>query len=106
MWSRSSRPTGRPSFLLADCELRLGENKKVIELLAPLEKESPDDKALIYLLGTALIRDKQPARGQVLVDRILRDGDSAEARLLMGSDQDERPGFRRRTGGFRKRPWS
>jgi Flp pilus assembly protein TadD len=37
------------------------------------------------LLGTALIRDEQPARGQLVVDRILRDGDSAEARLLMGT---------------------
>jgi tetratricopeptide (TPR) repeat protein len=72
-------------FLLADCNLRLGENKKVIELLAPLEKESPNDKALIYLLGTALIRDNQAARGQVLVDRILREGESAEAHLLLGT---------------------
>jgi tetratricopeptide (TPR) repeat protein len=72
-------------LLLADCDLRLGENKKVIELLSPLEKQSPDDKALTYLLGTALIRDEQTARGQVLVDRILRDGDSAEARLLLGA---------------------
>jgi Flp pilus assembly protein TadD len=72
-------------FLLADCNLRLGENKKVIELLAPLEKESPDDKALVYLLGTAFIRDNQPARGQLLVDRILREGESAEARLLLGT---------------------
>ncbi len=72
-------------FLLADCELRSGENKKVIDLLSPLEKETPDEKALIYLLGTALIRDKQADRGQVLVDRILRDGDSAEARLLLGT---------------------
>lgn len=72
-------------FLLADCKLRLGEHKKVIELLSPLEKASPDDKALIYLLGTALIRDKQPARGQVLVNRILREGESAEAHLLLGT---------------------
>jgi tetratricopeptide (TPR) repeat protein len=80
------QPSNRQAvFLLADCDLRLGENKKVIELLSPLEKESPNDKALIYLLGTALIRDEQPARGQVLVDRILRDGDSAEARLLLGT---------------------
>jgi Flp pilus assembly protein TadD len=57
----------------------------VIELLSPLEKESPNDKALIYLLGTALIRDNQPARGQVLVDRILREGESAEARLMLGT---------------------
>jgi tetratricopeptide (TPR) repeat protein len=80
------QPSNRQAvFLLADCDLRMGENKKVIELLSPLEKESPNDKALIYLLGTALIRDEQPARGQVLVDRILRDGDSAEARLLLGT---------------------
>ena len=72
-------------YLLADCDLRLGENRKVIDLLSPLEKQTPDDKALIYLLGTALIRDNQAARGQILVDRILRDGDSAEARLMMGS---------------------
>jgi tetratricopeptide (TPR) repeat protein len=72
-------------FLLADCDLRLGENRKVIALLDPLERQSPGDQALNYLLGTALIRDNQAARGQVLVDRILHDGDSAEARLLMGA---------------------
>ena len=80
------QPSNRQAvFLLADCDLRLGENKKVIELLAPLEKESPNDKALVYLLGTALIRDNQPARGQLLVDRILREGESAEAHLLLGT---------------------
>src|ERR1041384_2445134 len=43
------QPSNRQAiFLAADCDLRLGENKKVIELLAPLEKESPNDKALIY----------------------------------------------------------
>jgi tetratricopeptide (TPR) repeat protein len=82
----AQQPSNRQAvFLLADCDLRLGENKKVIDLLTPIEKESPDDKAMIYLLGTALIRDEQPQRGQVLVDRILRDGDSAEARLLLGT---------------------
>jgi tetratricopeptide (TPR) repeat protein len=72
-------------FLLADCKLRLGENKKVIELLSPLEQASPNDKALIYLLGTALIRANQASRGQVLVNRILREGESAEAHLLLGT---------------------
>lgn len=79
-------PSNRQAVvLLADCQLQLGEYKKVIDLLAPLEKDSPNDKVVIYLLGTAYIRDKQPARGQVLVDRILREGDSAEARLLLGT---------------------
>jgi len=71
-------------FLLADCDLRLGENKKVIQLLSPLEGQWAGDNAFNYMLGTALIRDNQAGRGQVLVDRILRNGDSAEARLMMG----------------------
>jgi predicted Zn-dependent protease len=80
------QPNNRQAILLlADCDLRLGENKRVIDLLSPLERDSQDDKGFRYLLGTALIRDNQAARGQVLVDRILRDGDSAEARLLLGT---------------------
>lgn len=71
--------------LLADCHLRMGENKKVIELLSAFESTHKEDRAILYLLGTALIRDKQVERGQVLVDRILRDGDSAEARLMLGT---------------------
>jgi tetratricopeptide (TPR) repeat protein len=76
----------QPVLLLADCYLRLGENRKVIDLLSPLQ-DAPDDRALDYLLGTALIRDGQTARGQLLVDRILRDGDSAEAHLMMGESR-------------------
>src|SRR5437773_7248730 len=37
------------------------------------------------MLGTALVRDGQDEKGQVLVDRILKNGDSAEARLLLGT---------------------
>jgi tetratricopeptide (TPR) repeat protein len=82
----AKQPSNRQAVvLLADCHLQLGDYKKVIDLLAPLEKQSPDDKTLVYLLGTAYIRDNQPERGQVLVNRILRDGDSAEARLLLGT---------------------
>src|ERR1017187_1883146 len=77
----------QPVLLLADCYLRLGENKKVIDLLSPLQQATPDDKALDYLLGTALIRDGQAAPGQLLVDRIVRDGDSAEGRLLIGESK-------------------
>lgn len=74
-------------FLLADCLLRMGQNKQVIHLLAPLESANLEDPAFDYLLGTALIRDEQVPKGQVLIDRILRNGDSAEARLLMGTVQ-------------------
>jgi tetratricopeptide (TPR) repeat protein len=75
----------RPAMLLADCYLRLGQNKEVIELLDPLQPTRGDDLGLIYMLGTALVRDGQVARGQAIIDKILKNGDSAEARLLMGT---------------------
>ena len=75
----------RPEMLEADCYLRLGENKKVIELLTPELQTNGDDLAIVYMLGTALVRDGQSDKGQVLIDRILKNGDSAEARLLLGT---------------------
>ena len=75
----------QPVLLLADCRLSLGENKKVIDLLSPLVEKRPDDLAIAYLLGTALVRDDQPKRGQPIIDRIMRQGDSAETRMLLGT---------------------
>ncbi|MDQ6676039.1 MAG: tetratricopeptide repeat protein [Acidobacteriota bacterium] len=71
-------------LLLADCYLREGENKKVIELLTHFQGARADDLSVPYLLGTALIRDNQVGRGQVIIERILKQGDTAEARLLLG----------------------
>ena len=82
----SEQPADRQvMLLLADCWLRRGEDRKVIELLAQLEKQDQSDLAIAYLLGTALLRDKQIDRAQQVIDRILRNGDSAEARLLLGT---------------------
>jgi len=77
----------RPVMLLADCYLRQGRNKEVIALLDPLQSSHGDDMGLIYMLGTALVRDGQVARGQVIIDKILKNGDSAEARLLLGTTE-------------------
>src|SRR6202035_199927 len=73
------------TLLLADCYLRMEQNKDVIRVLEPAEKEHPDDLAIAYMLGTALIREKRVSDGQVLVDRILRNGESAETHLMLGS---------------------
>jgi Flp pilus assembly protein TadD len=70
-------------LLLADCRLLLGEWKQVIALLDPLVERDPDNKAVLYMLGTALMRDRQYERGQRVLDRILRQGDSAEAHLVL-----------------------
>jgi Flp pilus assembly protein TadD len=72
-------------LLLSDCWLQMGENRKAIELLTPLERSSPDDLTLAYVLGMALIRDKQQARGEAMLNRIFAKGESAEGWLLMGS---------------------
>ena len=72
-------------LVLADCQVRLGEYKKVIELLSPLEGTGANNRTVAYLLGSALIGDGQVERGQVLIDRVFRGEDSAEARLLIGS---------------------
>jgi tetratricopeptide (TPR) repeat protein len=71
--------------LLAECEVRLGEYKKVIALLSPVAESDPSDRSVAYLLGSALIGDGQADKGQVIIDRVFRDDNSAEARLLMGS---------------------
>ena len=70
-------------LLLADCRLLLGEWKQVIAILDPLLERDPDNKAVLYMLGTALMRDRQYERGQRVLDRILRQGDSAEAHLVL-----------------------
>jgi tetratricopeptide (TPR) repeat protein len=80
-----SPDNGQATLLLADCYLRMGKNKDVIRVLQPAEDSHPDDLAIAYLLGTALIRDQQVEKGQVLVDRILRNGESAETHLMLGS---------------------
>jgi tetratricopeptide (TPR) repeat protein len=71
--------------VLADCHLRLGQNKEVIALLTPAQASGPDNPAFDYLLGTALVRDGHAAQGQVVIDKILRRQDSAEAQMLMGT---------------------
>jgi tetratricopeptide (TPR) repeat protein len=82
----AAQPENRNAvLLLADCNLRLGEFKRVIELLTPVERAEPDNRAVAYMLGMALINDKQLDKGQERIERILRDGDSPEAHVMMGT---------------------
>jgi tetratricopeptide (TPR) repeat protein len=83
---RAEDPANRQAaLLLGDSYMRLGRENDVIRILEPEETKYPDDLAIAYLLGTALIRQKRVEEGQVLVDRILRNGDSAEAHLMLGT---------------------
>ena len=77
--------TANARLVLSDCQIRLGEYKKVIALLSPLADTDPSNRTVAYLLGSALIGDGQLNKGQEIIDRVFRDDDSAEAHLLMGS---------------------
>ena len=88
--------------VLADCYLKLGENKQVIDLLTPIQQNQPDNPTFVYLLGAALVRDGQIAKGQVIIDKILRNGDSAESRLLMGTAKFQAADFAGARDDFQK----
>ena len=75
----------RATLLLADCRLQMDEPAAVEELLRPLAASRPDDRAVTYLLGMALVRNGKAEEGQRLVEALMRDGDSAEAQYLVGS---------------------
>lgn len=82
----TEEPTNhQATLLLGDCYLRMGREDDVIRILEPEEAAYPDDMAVAYLLGTALIREKRVEEGQVLVNQILHNGDSAEAHLMLGT---------------------
>jgi tetratricopeptide (TPR) repeat protein len=83
---RNADPTNvQTVMLLASTDLQLGNNQEVIDLLTPLRRSSPGDLGIAYLLGTALARNGRSAQAQVVIDQILKNGDSAEARLLLGT---------------------
>ena len=73
--------------MLAECYLRQGENQRVIALLDPMAAANPDNHALDYLLGTALLREGQTDKGALLIQRLLENGDTAEAHMLMAYTQ-------------------
>jgi Flp pilus assembly protein TadD len=82
------RPANRQAFhLLADCDLRLGNYRDAIALVEPAYEAQADDPAIEYILGAALIQDGQTQRGAAVIDRMMRNGNSAVGSVLMGASQ-------------------
>ena len=93
---RAIQPGNLQATLLeADCHLRMGDAQAVIALLEPIEVKQADGAkqtssndgeglAIAYMLGMAYLRAGKAELGQVRIDRILRNGESAEAHVLMG----------------------
>ncbi len=74
----------KPALLMADCLVMAGRPEAAVELLAPLADEYPRDRAIAYTLGMAYLRANDEDRAQLLLDRILRDGNTAESEFLFG----------------------
>lgn len=89
-------------LLLADCQSQLGNDARVIELLSPHEARLGDNRLFAYLLGTALIRSNQPGRGQAVIDRLFRGGESAEGHLLLGIQQMRKADSRQAVPEFQR----
>jgi len=70
-------------LLLADCHLQLGNDARVVEILSPFESQLGDDRLYAFLLGTALLRQNDLQRGQAMIDRLFRGGESAEGHVLL-----------------------
>lgn len=90
------------TLLLADTYLQLEQNTKVIDLLTPAAEKSPQDLGIAYLLGSALIREKKVEAGQRYLDKILSNGESAEALLLMGTAKINASDFAGALADFQK----
>jgi tetratricopeptide (TPR) repeat protein len=75
------------ALLLGDCRLRTGDFGQAIDLLTPLEAAHPDQAALDYVLGMAMIRSGRVPEGELRVNRILGRGESAEGHFLLGAAQ-------------------
>jgi len=100
---RKSDPKNRQAlYLLADCYLRLGKNGEVALLLQPEYEANPGDLAVDYALGTALIRQGKIHEGEVVIDPILKGGDTPEANLLLGQAQFSADDFNAAVATLRK----
>jgi tetratricopeptide (TPR) repeat protein len=77
----------KPALLLADCQIQTGQPAKAVQILTPLHEEYPEDRAVIYLLGMALLKAGRLDQAQLMLDKILREGESAEAAFLMGQSE-------------------
>lgn len=82
--SADDRNRRRLVLLLSECYLRQGQDDRVVALLDPLSDTDVHDLTLAYLLGTALLHQGKDERGALMIQRILKNGDTAEAHMLMG----------------------
>ena len=80
----------KAGLLLAECLMQAGQTDKALSVLQPLAEEYPSDHAITYLNGMALLRLGRSSDAQAELDRILKDGETAEASYLMAQTEQSR----------------
>jgi tetratricopeptide (TPR) repeat protein len=72
-------------FLHGMCLFEIGKLKEAIAELEPIYQSQPDNLSFAYALANAYIQDEQIEKGQILVDKVFRNLNSAEAHLILGT---------------------
>jgi len=72
-------------FLNGLCLFQVGKLKESIAEFEPLYRAEPDNIAIAYALANAYIQDEQIGKGQVLVDKVFKNINSAESHLIIGT---------------------
>jgi tetratricopeptide (TPR) repeat protein len=74
-------------ILKGDCLVPMGDYAGAVALLKPLEGTLGQERVFNYVYGMALLQNKQTQEGLAQIDRILKDGDTPEAHLMLGLSQ-------------------
>ena len=80
--SKAQPGNTRIALLLSDCDFHLGHDAEAIAILSPLEETDPQNLALAWALGSALIRAGRAQEGLERVEKVAQQGQSAEAYAL------------------------
>lgn len=92
----------RIDILLADCDLRVGDNAAVIGIMSPWQSSQSQNLALAYLLGTAYIRSGQTEKGEGYIRRIMSYGDRPEVHMMLGDAYSHAHDFKKAASEFAK----
>jgi tetratricopeptide (TPR) repeat protein len=74
----------RVATLLGDCYAQMGKDEQAIAVLKPVEAKQPNDLGVAWIMGAALIRTGHSRDGLERVEKVAKQGHSAEAYLLAG----------------------
>ena len=99
----ASEPTHRQAReLMATCQIYSNQPEAAVEQLEALRTGSAPDAGVLYLLGTAYGRLKQPEKARAVFSEMMDAVSPAQANYLMGKAYFDGGRFEEATGAFQK----